>query len=136
VRVVRFSRDSIWIAGLLPLIGGIACASGYLSLMQETRAGSSSADVKCLIRVTSSSDFVRLEAIAQSGNSVSGQYALSILKQSATGTSQNIQSGDFTLTPDQEEILTTSVLDGSALGHYTAKLSLTWNQGRVSCRSP
>jgi hypothetical protein len=115
----------------------MAAGSGvYPNSAHEARAGSLNADVRCLIRATPDPDFVRLEAIAQSVRPVSGQYALSIVKQSSTGSSHKVQSGDFSLTPDQEQILTATVLDGSAQGHYTAKLSLTWDQGRVSCSSP
>jgi hypothetical protein len=41
---VRPSRESIRIAGLLPLIGVIASVGGQLSVVQETRAGPMNAD--------------------------------------------------------------------------------------------
>jgi len=133
---VAFSRHSIWTVCFLLAIGTAVGFGGFLEAGQEARAGSLTADVKCAIRVSPGPDFIRLEAVAQSGTPVSGQYALSISKQSSTGSSQNFQSGDFSLMSDHEQILATTVLDPSAQGHYSAKLSLEWRQGSVSCGSP
>jgi hypothetical protein len=40
-------------------------------------------------------DFIRLEAIAQSDRPVSGQYALSIVKQSSTGQATIFRAATF-----------------------------------------
>jgi hypothetical protein len=130
------SRHSIRTWCFLLAIGAAVDFGGFLDPGEKAHAGASTAVVKCAIRVTSGSDFIRLEAVAQSGTSVSGQYDLSISKQSSTGSSQNMQSGDFSLTSDQEQVLATTVLDASAQGHYSARLSLQWRHGRVTCSSP
>jgi hypothetical protein len=130
------SRHAIGTWCFLLAIGAAVDFAGLLDPGGEAHAGSLTGNVKCTIRVTPGPDFLRLEAIAQSGTPVSGQYDLSISKQSSTGSSQNMQSGDFSLTTDQEQILATTALDPSAQGHYSARLSLEWRQGRVTCGSP
>jgi hypothetical protein len=94
------------------------------------------ANIECAIRARPNSDFLRLEAIVRSDTPVTGQYNLAVFKQSPTGTSQNDQSGAFELTAGSERVLTTIVLDRSAIDHYRAQLSLESNRGNVSCTSP
>jgi hypothetical protein len=91
----------------------------------------------CQIRVTSQNEMVRLEAVANGPETATGNYRFEILKQSPSGTSQNVQSGAFELDADRDAILTTVVLDGSARGHYRARLILESKEfGSVSCVSP
>jgi hypothetical protein len=90
----------------------------------------------CRFRVTPDKFFIRLEAIAWTQAAVSGRYALTIVKQSASGSSRNIQSGTYHLGPKGTRVLTTTILDASALGHYQAHLSLQSEYGSVSCSSP
>jgi hypothetical protein len=92
--------------------------------------------IVCHIQATSTIGAVRVEAVASSRKNARGQYRFEILKSSSSGTSQNVQSGTFSLEADRENILTTVVLDGSALGHYRARLKLDSNFGNVSCVSP
>ena len=92
--------------------------------------------IGCQIRVTPQNDMLRLEAVANGRRTATGTYRFEILKQSSTGTSQNVQSGAFALDADRDAILTT-VLDGSARGHYQARLTLDSQEfGSVSCVSP
>jgi hypothetical protein len=93
--------------------------------------------IGCQIRVTPQNDMLRLEAVANGRRTATGTYRFEILKQSSTGTSQNVQSGAFALDADRDAILTTVVLDGSARGHYQARLTLDSQEfGSVSCVSP
>ncbi len=93
--------------------------------------------IACQIRVTSQNDMLRLEAVANGRETATGTYRLDVLKQSPSGTSQNVQSGAFELNADRDAILTTIVLDGSARGHYRARLTLDTKEfGTVSCVSP
>lgn len=93
--------------------------------------------IGCQIRATSQNDMLRLEAVATARQAATGTYRFEVSKQSSTGTSQNAQSGAFHLNADHDEILTTVVLDRSALGHYRARLTLQSQEfGSVSCVSP
>jgi hypothetical protein len=94
------------------------------------------ADIECAIRARPNRDFLQLDAIVRSDTPVTGQYNLTVFKQSPTGTSQNNQSGAFELIIGSEHVLTTIVLDRSAIDHYRAQLSLESNRGSVSCTSP
>ncbi|GLS43633.1 curli-like amyloid fiber formation chaperone CsgH [Methylobacterium brachythecii] len=92
--------------------------------------------VSCQIRSDSAAGLLRLQAVARSDADLQGRYRLFVLKRSETGTSQNVQSGDFSLTSGTETTLSSLALDGSARGHYEAKLILEWDQGSTSCQSP
>jgi hypothetical protein len=92
--------------------------------------------IGCHIRVTLGDVTVRLEAVAGSRKNLSGRYRFVLLKSDAAGTSHNVQSGAFNLKADTEDVLTTTFLDVSALGHYQAKLVLDTSSGSVSCVSP
>jgi hypothetical protein len=92
--------------------------------------------IGCHIRVTQGDVTVRVEAVAGSRENLNGQYRFDLLKSDAAGTSHNVQSGAFDLKADTEDILTTTFLDVSALGHYQARLVLDTSYGRVSCVSP
>jgi hypothetical protein len=90
----------------------------------------------CDIRSESKDGFLQLTAVVRSKDPVSGQYNLIVHKHSKTGSSENAQSGAFELTSERERVLTTTLLDHSAFGHYRAELSVRTTIGRVSCSSP
>jgi hypothetical protein len=118
--------------------GSAIAVAVFLNCM---RAPASAAEptmtIGCQIRVTPQNEMLRLEAVANGRESSTGTYRFEILKQSPTGTSQNLQSGAFTLDAGRDAILTTIVLDGSARGHYRARLTLDTKEfGSVSCVSP
>ena len=92
--------------------------------------------IECVIRAQPAKDFLRLEAIARSDVPAAGKYSFSVVKQSAAGSSNNAQSGGFVLKPGQEQVLTTLILDRSAIGNYRAELSLQSDQERFTCTSP
>jgi hypothetical protein len=110
----------------------LICTRAQLSSAAEPKM-----TIGCQIRVTSQNDMLRLEAVANGPETATVTYRLDILKQSPSGTSQNVQSGAFALDADRDAILTTVVLDGSARGHYRARLTLDSKEfGSVSCVSP
>jgi hypothetical protein len=119
-----------------------ALVKGVASVVVLAWTSPTSADAErtmaigCQIRVAPRQDAVRLDAIAIGRRSTRGQYRLEVFKESPAGTSQNVQSGAFSLEADQEAFLTTVVLDGSALGHYRARLILQSDFGNSSCVSP
>ena len=93
--------------------------------------------IDCHIRATPQSNLLRLEAMAKGYKAAAGTYRFEVFKQSSTGTTQNVQSGEFHLDAGRDEILTTIILDGSAVGPYLAKLTLDSQEfGSVSCVSP
>jgi hypothetical protein len=92
--------------------------------------------IECVIRAQPANDFLRLEAIARSDAAASGEYRFSVIKRSSTGSSNNAQSGSFVLRPGQEQVLTTLILDRSAVGNYRAELSLQSDRERFTCTSP
>jgi hypothetical protein len=92
--------------------------------------------IECVIRVQSNNNFLRLDAVVQSDAPVTGEYSLSVSKQSISGVSRNDQNGTFALTAGGEQILTTVALDHSALDHYRARLALNSDHGTTSCTSP
>ena len=89
-----------------------------------------------MIRAQPDKDFLRLEAVIRSTTPVSGKYSFVIAKQSESGSSNNTQSGAFALQTGPEKVLTTLVLDRSAIGHYHAELSLQSDRGNFTCTSP
>ena len=92
--------------------------------------------IGCRIRVTADGEAIRIEAVATSREDVNGRYRFDIRKISASGTSHNVQSGNFNLEANREEVLSTTLLGASDAGHFQAKLVLDSNSGSVSCVSP
>ena len=92
--------------------------------------------IECVIRAQPDSDVLRLEAVVRSNTPVAGQYSFIVAKHSATGSSNNTQSGNFALKEGPEQVVSTLVLDRSAEGHYHAELSLQSDRGRFTCTSP
>src|SRR5215469_18073044 len=70
--------------------------------------------IECVIRAQSDSDVLRLEAVVLSNTPVAGQYSFVVAKRSATGSSNNSQSGTFALKKGPEQVVSTLVLDRSA----------------------
>jgi hypothetical protein len=123
------------------LIGGLATAAVSFVVFC-TRADAVPAKVgqvmavKCRIRVTAEGEAVRIEAVASSLDEVSGRYRFDIRKDSASGISTNMQSGEFSLEADREQVLSTTFLGASDAGHFQASLVLDSSSGSVSCVSP
>jgi hypothetical protein len=92
--------------------------------------------IGCDIRVTAEGEAIRIEAVASSREDVNGRYRLDVAKTSASGTSRNVQSGEFSLEADREQVLSTTFLGASDAGHFQARLVIDSNSGSVSCVSP
>ncbi|WP_461658660.1 curli-like amyloid fiber formation chaperone CsgH [Methylorubrum aminovorans] len=123
---------SLGYASLIALAGCLATRPA-ISTQQTPRSAPS---VSCHIKVEPKSEFLRLAAIARSNEALKVRYSLTVFQKSETGSSQNYQSGELALSPGFDTILSTITLDRSALGHYEAKLVITWDQGSISCRAP
>ena len=122
------SRKLVWTAACLTMLP-------LCSVWAPVQAAPTTS-INCQIRVTANKEAVRLEAVASTQKPASGRYQFRILKESVSGTSQNVQSGSFDLQADRESVLTTVILDGSAMGHYQAKLTVDSDIGNTSCVSP
>jgi hypothetical protein len=94
------------------------------------------AGIECVIRAQADKDFLKLEAVVRSTEPIAGQYSFVVAKRSSTGDSNNTQSGAFALQGKPEQVLTSLILDRSAIGHYRAELSLQSDHGRFTCTSP
>jgi hypothetical protein len=92
--------------------------------------------IGCRIGVTADGGAIRIEALAHSRTDATGHYRFDVRKDGASGTSQNVQSGDFSLQADREKILSTTILGVSEADHYQAKLLIVSSSGSVSCISP
>jgi hypothetical protein len=137
-RLMACARNGAASIGLLVLAAAPANTSlaGPLGYGGRMDAKSLGGDVACRIVATDEAGLLRLDATAQSRRALRGAYVFTVSKRSSSGTSENVQSGEVSLNPGRGSILTSVVLDGSAKGHYSAKLSLKWDQGSVSCFSP
>ncbi len=129
-------RIRVWIsvAGLslwMAFIAGVGTAT-----KTAVAAEGAAPRLECDIRSEPKDGFLRLTAIVRSKEPLSGQYNLVVSKHSETGSSENAQSGAFELISERERVLTTTLLDHSAVGHYHAELSVRTTIGRVSCSSP
>lgn len=93
--------------------------------------------LECGVRGEVKDGFLQLSAVVRSREPVSGRYQFIVSKRSQSGSSENAQSGAFTLGPEPERVLTTTLLDRGAVGHYQARLSIETKTGTVvSCSSP
>jgi hypothetical protein len=137
-RLMTCAKNGAASIGLLVLAAAPANMSlaGPLGYGGHMDAKNPSGDVTCRIDVSDQAGLLRLDATAQSRRTLAGAYVFIVSKHSASGVSENTQSGQASLEAGRRSILTSIVLDGSAKGHYSAKLSLTWDQGSVSCLSP
>jgi hypothetical protein len=135
MRLVGASIVAIGCLVSLTLLAGRSLAGNSFAADASKASGIGSMDLSCAIRETTNKGFLQLQAVVFSKQPVAGRYALSVVKRSASGESQNHQSGSFALTSGHEQILTTIVLDASAAGHYRANLSLESDRGSVSCQS-
>lgn len=131
-----FTAKRLAVIGVTLLSGIPAYLSAPAVFGAPVHDGTVAMRLECQIRAEPENGYLRLQAIARSNEQVSGRYRLLVSKNSASGSSQNVQSGSFDLISGRERVLSTVVLDGSAIGHYHAQLSLDSDQGRVSCSSP
>lgn len=92
--------------------------------------------IGCRIEVKADGEAIRIDAMARSREDLNGRYRFDIQKISASGSSHNIQSGNFSLEADREEILSTTFLGASDANRYQAKLVLNSSSGSISCVSP
>lgn len=123
-------------ATLLSIVVISAALSPIFDPIEASAKATDNTAISCRIRAAETADGLRIEAVARSKKRLSAGYIFSVIKNSASGSSRNQQSGEFETDGASEKVLTTVVLDRSAIDHYTARLSLKWDEERVSCSSP
>jgi hypothetical protein len=123
-------------ASLLSIAAIFGALSPIFGPIEAAAKVADNAAISCRIRAAETADGLRIEALARSKKPLSAGYTFSVVKDSASGSSCNQQSGEFETDGANEKVLTTVVLDRSAIDHYTARLSLKWDEERVSCSSP
>jgi hypothetical protein len=124
-------------AGPSTTIVTITCAVLTIMRIAVASATGTTMNVGCQIRAIPYNDMLRLEAVAVGPRPATGNYQFEVFKQSSSGTSQNVQSGEFELDAGRDTILTTVILEGAARGRYRARLTLDSQEfGRISCVSP
>jgi len=126
-------EHTVLIKGLLTAVLGLVVSCARTDASAEVERVMA---IACRIEVGADGEAIRIDAMARSREDVNGRYRFDIRKSSASGTSHNIQSGDFSLEANQEKILSTTFLGASDAGQYQAKLVLNSNSGSVSCVSP
>lgn len=107
-----------------------------VSLEYSPAKAEAESPIACRISASVADGMLRLNAIANGRIQANGEYLFEVAKTSDSGTSQNVLSGVFVVDADQETTLTTVLLDGTAVGHYKARLTLILKSGRISCVSP
>jgi hypothetical protein len=129
---------TVLVKGLMTAVLGVvvSCAWAGAGPAKVEQVMSQVLAIGCRIRVTAEGEAIRIEAVATSREDVTGSYRLDIQKRSASGSSHNIQSGEFSLEADREEILSTTFLGASDAGHFQARLVVDSKSGSVSCISP
>jgi hypothetical protein len=108
-----------------------AVSPGYL--WKSTQAVS---PITCRISASVADGMLRLNAVAIGRTQANGEYSFEVAKTGESGTSQNVLSGSFVVDADQETILTTVLLNGTAVGHYRARLTLILQSETISCVLP
>lgn len=93
----------------------------------------SAEEVRCDIRATPMSGGVRLEGLVLSEQALSGTYAFEVRKQGAGGTSMSTQSGEFETSAERQEVVGEVGLGLERGASYSAKLTISWPGGEVSC---
>jgi hypothetical protein len=110
---------------LVPVVSTPLLTSCSMAESQPTQR------VGCDIKITGVEGSVRVEPIAISRFALSGDYEFAVMKESAGGSSESTQAGEFKATSGQPEILSTATLDSE--GSVTARLTLRWDGGHTSC---
>ena len=93
-------------------------------------------DVRCRIQAEENNGWFRVSGIAIADERVAGHYQFHVAKRSASGSSNNVQSGRFSLEAGRETAVTSVYLDLGARNAYSAELILDWDKGTRKCTAP
>lgn len=87
---------------------------------------------RCQLRVDGDGDSIVLEGVVFARRSASGSYQLRVSQQSAGGSSNIAQSGDFVIESGSTASLGTVSL-ANGVSRYVAELTVQWDDGAADC---
>jgi hypothetical protein len=87
---------------------------------------------RCQLRIDDDGESIVLEGVVSARKSAAGSYHLRVSQQSARGSSDIVQSGDFIVESGSTASLGTVSLS-NAVSHYFAKLTVQWDDGAADC---
>jgi hypothetical protein len=121
-------------ASLLPLSlawGALGMpVNGNRTWAQEEQTGSLRPG--CQLRIDDNGESIVLEGVVSARKFAAGSYHLRVSQQSAGGSSDIIQSGDFIVEPGSTASLGTVSLS-NGVSRYVAKLTVQWDDGAADC---
>jgi CsgH protein len=85
---------------------------------------------RCQVRVDDDGDSIVLEGVVFARRPTSGSYRLHVSQESAGGSSEIVQSGDFIVESGSAASLGTVSLSNSV---YVAELTVQWDDGDADC---
>lgn len=130
------TKDKQEKAGWLAPLAAVLLISSCLTAVGAPASGKTTMDVQCKIRSDENGGWFRLAGVASADKPTTGHYRFRVRKQSASGSSENMQSGTFSLEPGRETVVTTVYLDLGARNGYSAELVLDWDEGTRKCTAP
>jgi CsgH protein len=87
---------------------------------------------RCQLLIDDDGDSIVLEGVVFTRRPAWGSYQLRVSQESAGGSSDIVQSGDFMVEPGSTASLgTVSLLNG--VSRYVAELTVQWNDGAADC---
>jgi hypothetical protein len=87
---------------------------------------------RCQLRVDDNGNSIVLEGVVFARRSASGSYQLRVSQESAEGSSDIVQSGDFIVESRSTASLGTVSLSNGVI-RYVAKLTVQWDDGAADC---
>jgi curli production assembly/transport CsgH protein len=87
---------------------------------------------RCQLRVDDDGESIVLEGVVFARRSASGSYQLRVSQQSAGGSSDIVQSGDFIVEFNSTASLVTVSLS-NGVSRYVAELTVQWDDGTADC---
>lgn len=119
-------------ASLLPL--SMAWSALGMPVNGTSADGEQSAPLRprCQLHVDVYGDSIVLEGIVFARRPASGSYQLRVSQESAGGSSDIVQSGDFIIESSSTASLGTVSLS-NGISRYVAKLTVQWDDGAADC---
>jgi hypothetical protein len=113
-------------------LSALAASAGVILLAAGTYAAQEAPAVECVVAKTESGNGIGLVGQVRSKTGLSGTYQFEVKQQGTAGTSNIMQSGEFTAKPNQlTELSSAQINAGKA--QFTARLIISWAGGKEEC---